>query len=99
VTQRVDIWLHRARLARTRAVATDLVATGGLRLVRGGLARRLEKASSLVSAGDVLVFRRGAGLRTVEIIALAERRGPAAEARALYRDLEARFSDGQDSVA
>lgn len=34
--QRIDVWLFRARFAKTRAAAGRLVSEGGLRLVRDG---------------------------------------------------------------
>lgn len=96
--QRVDVWLHRARFAKTRAAAARLVAEGGVRLSRDNVTRRLEKSAAMVSIGDGLVFRLGQALRSVEILALGARRGPPAEARALYRDLSAPAGslDGQD---
>jgi ribosomal 50S subunit-recycling heat shock protein len=54
--QRVDLWLHRARFAKTRAAAARLIAEGGVRVVRDGAARRLEKASAELAVGDALVF-------------------------------------------
>jgi ribosome-associated heat shock protein Hsp15 len=85
--QRVDVWLFRARLAKTRGAAAALVAEGGVRLVRAGVARRVEKPSIEVEAGDGLVFMHAGVLRTIEVASLPRRRGPSAEARALYRDL------------
>ncbi len=40
-----------------------------------------------VHAGDVLTFVLGAYVRVIRVVALAERRGPAPAARALYADL------------
>jgi ribosome-associated heat shock protein Hsp15 len=87
--QRIDVWLFRARLSRTRAEAARLVSEGGVRLGRGGQTRRLEKASVEVAAGDVLLLPRGGGLRAVRVLAVGHRRGPPAEARALYSELDA----------
>ncbi|MBX9745863.1 MAG: RNA-binding S4 domain-containing protein [Hyphomonadaceae bacterium] len=84
--QRVDVWLFRARLAKTRAEAARLVSEGGVRLVHNGQARRLEKPSAEIEPGDTLVMPGRAGLRTVEVRALGPRRGPAAEARRLYAE-------------
>jgi ribosome-associated heat shock protein Hsp15 len=41
----------------------------------------------LLKPGDVLTFAQGPRLRTVRVAALGERRGPPAEAAALYEDL------------
>jgi ribosome-associated heat shock protein Hsp15 len=37
-----------------------------------------------VRPGDVLTFAQGKEIRVVRVLALGERRGPAAEARTLY---------------
>ncbi len=96
---RVDVWLWRARFAKTRAAATDLITAGGVRLMRDGQTRRLEKASATVTIGDLLVFQQGKGLRTVEVLALGARRGPATEALTLYRDLGAHLRNEPDPLA
>lgn len=87
--QRIDLWLFRARFAKTRAAAARLVAEGGVRLVHGGQPRRLEKPSAEVAPGDALVFSQRGALRVVRIEALPLRRGPAPEARLLYVELDA----------
>ena len=51
--------------------------------------RRLEKPSVEVAAGDVLMFTHGGKLIAIEVKALGTRRGPPAEARALYSELDA----------
>jgi ribosome-associated heat shock protein Hsp15 len=43
--------------------------------------------------GDVLTFPQGGQIRVVRVLALAERRGPATEAQALYCDLDAPWAD------
>ncbi len=50
---------------------------------------RILKPSFAVGVGDVLTFRQSRRVRVVRIVALAGRRGPAAEAVALYEDLTA----------
>jgi len=87
--QRIDVWLFRARFARTRAAATRLITEGGVRMVHDGVPRRLEKASVEVERGDVLLFHRRGSLLAVRIVAIGARRGPASEARALYSELDA----------
>ncbi len=87
--QRIDVWLVRARFAKTRAAAARLVTEGGVRLVHKGQARRLEKPSVDVAPGDALLFQQSDQLRAVRIDKLAARRGPATEARALYSELDA----------
>lgn len=85
--QRVDVWLFRARFAKTRSAASRLVSEGGVRLIRDGSSRQLEKPSTELAVGDALIFPLGAGLRAVRVAGLGGRRGPAAEARTLYEDL------------
>jgi ribosomal 50S subunit-recycling heat shock protein len=87
--QRIDVWLYRARFAKTRAEAARLVAEGGVRLVRNSHGRRLEKASVEVETGDALLFSRRGRLIAVRVDALGGRRGPPAEARLLYSELDA----------
>lgn len=87
--QRIDVWLFRARFAKTRAAAARLVTEGGVRLVHEGVPRRLEKASVEVAADDVLLFAQGGKLAVIKVKALGGRRGPPAEARSLYSELDA----------
>ncbi len=87
--QRVDLWLHRARLAKTRAAAARLISEGGVRLVHDGLVRRIEKPSVEVAPGDALVLRQRGRLVAIKVEALGARRGPASEARLLYVELDA----------
>jgi ribosome-associated heat shock protein Hsp15 len=87
--QRIDVWLHRARFAKTRGEAARLITEGGVRVVRDGASRVLEKASAEVAVGDALLLPRRGSVRTVRIERLGERRGPAAEARQLYSELDA----------
>lgn len=87
--QRIDVWLFRARFAKTRAAASRQVSEGGVRIIHDGLPRRLEKPSAEVAAGDVLMFAQRGQLIAIKIVALGARRGPASEARALYSELDA----------
>jgi ribosome-associated heat shock protein Hsp15 len=82
---RVDVWLWRARLFKTRSLASRVVAAGHARLTSGGSTRRLTKASALVREGDRLTLPLNARIVRLEILALGTRRGPAAEAQGLYR--------------
>ena len=87
--QRVDVWLVRARFAKTRAAAARLITEGGVRLEHNGQARRIEKPSVELAPGDVLVLPLRGALRAIRIEHLAERRGPANEARQLYSEVDA----------
>ncbi len=81
---RLDKFLFQARFFRARAVAADVVAEGHCR-ING---QRCGKPGHGVVVGDVLTFVQGDRIRVVRVLALAERRGPAAEAQTLYADLE-----------
>ena len=83
---RIDVWLWRARFFKTRSLAARAVDGGSVRLVRAGSSRLVAKPAEAVGAGDVLTIAAGPRVRTVEIVALGIRRGPAPEARALYAE-------------
>lgn len=80
---RIDKWLWHARFFKTRTLAQGFVTSGNIRVNK----TRIEKANHSVKPGDVLTFVRGPHVRVIEVVALAQRRGPATEAQALYNDL------------
>lgn len=82
-TTRIDKWLFHARFYRTRASASAAAAGGKVRL-NGA---RIDKPGHALRCGDVLTLRRGAELVSVRVLALAERRGRADTARALYEPI------------
>ena len=81
---RLDKWLFCARFYRTRSLAQAAAAAGKVRL--NGV--RQEKPGHVVKPGDVLTLGKSAQVMAVKILALAERRGSATEARKLYEILE-----------
>jgi len=81
---RLDKWLWAARFFKTRSLATEAVVAGHVHV--GGA--RVKPARE-VRVGDVLEIRRAAVTWTVEVRALAERRGPASEAATLYEETKA----------
>lgn len=81
---RLDKWLWYARFCKSRTVATRLCASGRLR-VNGAI---VKKAHYVLKTGDVLTFPKGPHIRVIRVEALGKRRGPAAEARTLYEDLQ-----------
>lgn len=85
---RADVWLWRARFFKTRSLAARFVDDGRVRMTRGGVETRLDKASRALKAGDEIVFALGGRLIAVRVAAMGERRGPAAEARTLYLPLQ-----------
>jgi ribosome-associated heat shock protein Hsp15 len=80
--QRLDLWLWCARVARTRAECTRQVAAGGVRINR----QPIDKPHARLRVGDVLTLTIGGRVRVWRVRLLAERRGPASEARDLYED-------------
>jgi ribosome-associated heat shock protein Hsp15 len=81
---RADKWLWYARFFKTRSIATKACNAGQVRIGGNGVS----KAHSKVKIGDVLTFPQGRHIRVVKVLALAGRRGPAPEARKLYKDLK-----------
>jgi ribosome-associated heat shock protein Hsp15 len=77
---RIDKWLFCARLCRTRETAQSAIAAGKVRL-NGA---RTGRPGHAIRPGDVLTLALGGQVRVVRVLALAERRGSAAEAQALY---------------
>lgn len=86
---RIDLWLWRARFLKSRALAQAAVTEGRVRLRRGGTgdAVRLSKPSTEIAPGDEIAVAVHGRVRAVRVLALAERRGPAAEAQALWEDV------------
>ena len=79
---RLDIWLDVACLYKTRSEA-QRACTGGKVEVNG----QRVKPHRLLHAGDRIELSRPYGRKqTLEVLALAERHLPKAEARALYHD-------------
>ncbi|MFT7595708.1 MAG: ribosome-associated heat shock protein Hsp15 [Paracoccaceae bacterium] len=87
--QRLDKWLFQARFFKTRSLAAKQVSGGHVRVNDN----RAGKPAHGVAPGDVLTFAQGRQVRVVRIEALAERRGPAPEAQALYVDLSPESED------
>ncbi len=81
---RIDVWLWRARFARTRTLAAAMVERGVVRMTHQGRQARVDKPSRCVHVGDGLVFALGGRLVDLTVLQTGERRGPAEEARALY---------------
>ena len=80
---RLDKFLWFARIVKTRGQAQALAEDGRMRI--GG--RVIDRAHAPVRVGDVLSFAHRGEVRVLRIEALPTRRGPPAEARALYSTL------------
>ncbi len=81
---RIDVWLWRARFARTRSLAAAMVERGAIRLTHNGTQTRLDKPSRGVHIGDGLMFALGGRLVDLTVQGLGSRRGPPEGARSLY---------------
>ncbi|WP_270375055.1 MULTISPECIES: S4 domain-containing protein [Marinicauda] len=87
-SQRCDLWLFRARFFKSRAAATRFVDAGHVRVDRFGQIQRIERASFAVRPADILIFVIGQTALRLRVEDLADRRGPAREAQALYERLD-----------
>ncbi len=76
---RIDKWLWAARFFKTRTAATQAVL-GGRAHVNGVRV----KPSHEVRAGDTVQVTTRSERLTVDVVAIADKRGPAAVAAALY---------------
>ena len=89
-TQRLDKWLWCARFASTRAACAGMAESGLVRINR----QPTDKPHAKVRVGDVLTLPLYAGVRVIEVMALSERRGPAAIALTLYASRDGDRPDG-----
>lgn len=81
---RIDKWLWAARFFKTRALASKACDLG--RIQSNGVDA---KPAREVRVGDRLAVRNEGGLFEIDILALSEVRGPAAQAQALFKETEA----------
>jgi ribosome-associated heat shock protein Hsp15 len=80
--RRLDQWLWFARLVKSRSRGARLCAAGAV-VVNG---MTVTKVNHILRIGETITVRQGAFCRTVRVLALGERRGPASEARLLYEE-------------
>ena len=80
---RLDKFLWFARIVKTRSAAQTLAEQGRIRID----GRVVDRAHAAVRAGDVLSFAQRGQVRVLRVEALPARRGPAADARAVYSEL------------
>ncbi len=85
---RIDKWLWAARFFKTRGAATEAVVGGHVHVND----ERVKPARD-VKVGDRLEIRRGQDQFTVVVTGLAERRGPASAAAALYEETPASVAE------
>ena len=82
---RLDQWLWFARFAKSRSLAARLCAAGTVTINGSAVI----KPNQTVRVGDVVMLPQAGWQRTVRVLALGTRRGPASEARLLYEDAAA----------
>ena len=80
---RIDRYLHCIRLVKSRTLAQRLIDSGHLRID----GKRVEKVSEPVRVGSVIALPLHDKVRILRVLALPDRRGPPAEARACYEEL------------
>ena len=82
---RIDKLLFNLRFAKTRGLAQRWIAEGHIR--RNG--ERVVRQDLAVAAGDVLTLPLRERVLVIQLLSLPSRRGPAPEAQACYRALDA----------
>jgi ribosome-associated heat shock protein Hsp15 len=80
---RMDKWLWAARFFKTRSLAAKACDLGRIQSNN-----QSAKASRDVRIGDMLRMTNGGGDFQVEVLLLAEARGPASVAQTLYRETD-----------
>ena len=91
---RIDKWLWAARFMKTRSLAADAVKGGRVQV--GG---QRVKPSREIASGDHVQITVGHTRRTVVVLGVAARRGPAAEARLLYEETAESRAEGERQAA
>jgi ribosome-associated heat shock protein Hsp15 len=81
---RIDKWLWAARFFKTRSLASRACELG--RIESNG---QHAKPARELKPGDLLRVKNEGGEYVVEVVALAEMRGPAAVAQKLYKETQA----------
>ena len=82
---RIDRYLHCIRLLKSRTLAQAVVDDGYVRID----GKRVEKPSEEVRVGSVIALPLHGNVRILRVIGLPVRRGPPAEARTFYEDVDA----------
>jgi len=81
--RRLDQWLWFARLVKSRSRGARLCAAGAVSV--NGMT--VTKVNHILRTGESVTVRQGAFCRSVKVLGLGERRGPAAEACLLYEEI------------
>ncbi len=81
---RIDRFLYFIRLVKSRTLAQSVVETGYVRID----GKRVEKSSEDVRIGSTIALPLHDRVRILKVLDLPRRRGPAAEARTCYEELD-----------
>ena len=81
---RIDRYLHCIRLVKSRTLAQSVIEAGYVRID----GKRVMKPSDEVRIGSVIALPLGDAVRVLRVLSLPQRRGPAAEARLCYEEVE-----------
>ena len=81
---RIDRFLFFVRLTKSRTIAQAVVEEGHIRID----GKRVAKPSEEVRVGSVVALPLHGNVRVVRVLTLPHRRGPAAEARSYYEEVE-----------
>jgi ribosome-associated heat shock protein Hsp15 len=90
---RVDKWLWAARFFKTRSLATAAVLGGRVHVNEARV-----KPSKELRVGDEVVVTVGAVRRTMTVLELSEKRGPAVVAATLYRETPESIAAREEAV-
>jgi len=76
---RIDKWLWAARFFKTRSIANEALKGGKISQDSTKV-----KPSKEIMVDDILTIRQGYVEKTVQVLGLSDKRGPAVRAQALY---------------
>lgn len=88
---RIDRFLYFIRLVKSRTLAQSVIETGHVRID----GKRVEKCSEDVRSGSTIALPLRGRVRVLKVLDLPRRRGPAAEARTCYREVDVDGSGGR----
>ncbi len=86
---RLDTWLWYARFYKSRSLSSKAILSGKLRVN----SNKIIKPASKVRINDVLTINHVNIVRIIQVQRLGARRGPASEAKNLYKDLSGDATD------
>ena len=90
---RIDKWLWAARFYKTRSLASDEIDKGRVQ-VNGAVV----KPARELKAGDSLELRSGPVTRTVTVLGMSDKRGPAPVAALLYQETSESIQQRQQAA-